>query len=160
MGKRHLYPTNPECGPERKRVRLNLSEERSIIQQGGFNPSRRFATPDLCLPSFKDSFPPFSTASPAPDAIMSPSDPEAPYPLNSPSCADWSVTYNTEVKREVDVSVVRTLDLGSGITCLTFSKDGEYLAVGLEDDARTVNIYEMQTGDKTWLVFSGFLVQD
>jgi WD40 repeat protein len=156
MRKRH-HPTNLECGPERKRVRQNLSEERNVIHPAEFHPSRRLASPDICLPSFKDSFPP------PPEAIVSPSVPGSPATssdiIREPeSGADWSITYNTEVKREVDVSVVRPLDLGLSISCLKFSKDGKYLAVGFEDNG--INIYDMQTADKTWLVFDEFLIQD
>jgi WD40 repeat protein len=164
MGTNHLYPTNLECGPERNMVRQNLSGEGSTIQHE-FHPSRRLDTPDLCLPGFMDSFPPFSTTPPAPEAVVSPSVPGIPATssdvITEPEGgADWSITYNTEVKREVDVSVVRTLEVGLPISCLTFSKDGKYLAVGFWDKSGTTNIYDVQTGAKTWLVFDEFLVQD
>lgn len=37
------------------------------------------------------------------------------------------------------------------ITCIKFSQDGEYLAVGCEDG--TAYIYDVQTGTLTWYVF-------
>jgi WD40 repeat protein len=40
--------------------------------------------------------------------------------------------------------------------CLKFSKDGKYLAVGFWNNG-TTNIYDVQTGEKTWLVCDEFI---
>jgi hypothetical protein len=152
-GKRDLHHTDLGCEPERKRSRTNLREEgRNANQQSEFHP----------LPSFTDPIPPFV----APEAIMSPSilgsdgssatSSEDDESSDLESGADWSIRYNSDVKREVDVSWVRSLDLGLDICCLTFSKDGKYLAVGFYDNG-TTNIYDVQTGEKTWLVCDVFL---
>jgi len=63
-------------------------------------------------------------------------------------------TYNVEIKRAIDVSLVRLLNTGTGfaVRCVNFSKDGKFLAVGFYDNGKT-NIYDVQTGEKTWLVF-------
>jgi len=65
--------------------------------------------------------------------------------------ADWSVTYSSGVKRALDVRMVY-LDLGveAGDLCMKFDKDGKHLAVGFWGGA--TNIYDVQTGEKTWLV--------
>ena len=67
--------------------------------------------------------------------------------------ADLSIRYNSEVERALDVSLVRSLDVGRDeISCLQFSKDGKYLAVGVYKDVMT-NIYNVETGEKTWYDF-------
>jgi len=68
--------------------------------------------------------------------------------------AHWSVRYNSEVERAVDVSLLRSMDVGqAAIDCLQFSKDGKYLAVACWGDNGMTNIYDVETGEKTWLVF-------
>ncbi len=74
------------------------------------------------------------------------------------SGAGWSITHNSEVKRALDVSLVRSWDVGPEfcIGCLKFSKDGKYLAVG--SYLGTTKIYDVQTGEKIWLVCHEFWV--
>jgi hypothetical protein len=65
------------------------------------------------------------------------------------SGTDWSIKYNTEVKRELDLSFVCSLDMEEGglVRCVKFSKDGKYLAVGHDEKAAT-DIYDAKTGEK------------
>jgi hypothetical protein len=162
LGKRDPHRAGLECEPEQKRARPNLLEE-STNEQIGFNPSQWFAAPNLAL---QNSFP-LAATPPAPEAIMLPSVLESPSTISEDgdvtpgleSGADWSITYNTKVKREFDVSVVRPLEPGPPISCLRLSKDGKYLAVGFYGNG-TTNIYDVESGEKTWLVCDGFLFQD
>lgn len=70
----------------------------------------------------------------------------------TPKPAD-RIVYNSEVERALDVSLIRSLDTGRRffIRCVKFSKDGKYLAVGFYRSGAT-NVYDVQTGEKTWLV--------
>jgi len=172
LGKRDLYHPDLGCEPERKRTQLNLPEERrNTKQQNEFYPSQCLTNPNLCIPSFNNSLKPLATTLSAFDLLTSV--PEAPAALTEDgdvttddddftseeeSGAGWSITYNSEVKRAVDVSFIRSLDLGPEfrIRCLKFSKDGKYLEVGLYNG--TIKIYDVQTGEKTWLVCHEFWV--
>jgi hypothetical protein len=162
LGKRDPDRASLECEPEQKRARPNLLEE-STNEQIRFNPSQWFAAPDL---AFENSFP-FATTPSAPEAIMLPSVLESPATISEDgdvtprleSGPDWSITYNTKVKREFDVSVVRPLEVGPSISCLRLSKDGKYLAVGFYGNG-TTNIYDVESGEKTWLVCDECLLQD
>ena len=49
------------------------------------------------------------------------------------------------------------IDRESGIGDLKFSQDGKYLVVGFWETGMT-NVYDVQTGKKTWLVFHVFFV--
>ena len=159
LGKRYLRSPDLECEPERKRTRQDLPERRSTNQQSESNDSQR-----LRLPPIEDSFPLFANTSSASEAVMSPSVPGTPATTSEDSSvisepesvADWSITYNTEVERELDVTVVRTLEV-ERFHCLRFSKDGKYLAVG---DGNGTTLYDVETGEKTWLVYNMFLFQD
>ena len=160
LGKRNLHGTDFECKPERKRARQNLPEERlgrNENQQSELHLSRYLGTSSLRLPSFDE------TTRSVSEAMMSSSVPEI-LPITSEDSddtseeesegceADWSIRYNSEVERALDVSLVRLLDGGPGrISCLEFSKDGKYLAVGFRD--ATTNIYDVETGEKIWLDF-------
>jgi len=75
------------------------------------------------------------------------------------SGAGWSITYNSEVQRALDVNFVHSWDLGPkfDIGCLKFSKDGKYLAVGSWRTGVT-KIYDVQTGQETWFVCHEFWV--
>jgi hypothetical protein len=162
LGKRYPHCADLECEPDQKRARPNLLEE-STNEQIRFNPSQWFAAPDLALPN---SFP-LATTPPAPETIMLPSVLESPAAISEDgndtprveSGADWSITYNTEVQREFDVSVVDLLEVGPSIGCLRLSKDGKYLAVGFNHSG-TTNIYDVETGEKTRLVCDDFLFQN
>lgn len=67
------------------------------------------------------------------------------------------LTYN-EFEREPDVNLIHSWDVDPQILFLKFSKDGKYLAVGFWQNGK-IDIYDVQTGKKTWLGFgfSSFL---
>jgi WD40 repeat protein len=151
LGKGDLFQTDLTCEQERKRARPNFPEE--------FDSSRSDSTYHLGLPWIKDSFPLLGTT---PGIIESPSaalaflsDDIIVIPQEE-SKAGVSITYNNQVERSLDVSFVRSLDPKlSSIGCLKFSKDGKYLAAGFIGDGKT-NIYDVQTGERTWSVFHNF----
>ncbi len=171
LGKKDLHRPDLEYEPQR---RLNLPEERRIAtQQSKFHRSQNITASNLRLPSSNNSI--IATTSSASD--MSFSVPDGPAPISedgdiTPEDEEsdgvtsegergvgWSITYNSEVRRALDVSLIRSLDLGRKfyIGCLKFSRDGKYLAVGSWRTGMT-KIYDVQTGKETWLVCYEFWV--
>ena len=73
------------------------------------------------------------------------------------SGADWSIRHYSQGR--MDVNVIPPLHVRSPISCLKFSKDGKYLAVGFYCNG-TTNIYDVETGKKTWSVCDQFLFGD
>jgi len=150
LGKRDPHRTDLECKPERKRARQNLPEERANEnQQRELHLSQYLDTSSLCLPSFNE------TTRSVSEVLPTTSEDGADISEQG-SEADWSIRYNSEVERAIDVKLLRSMDVGqadSEITCLQFSKDGKYLAVACWGDNEITNIYDVETGEKTWLVF-------
>jgi hypothetical protein len=149
LGKRDLHPIDLNCEPERKKARQNSPDRVSPSQQ-----SESYLPPcvdpsNLLSPSFKDSsFPSLDTTASVPESPATTYGHVIPEPESG---ADWSITYNSEVKRAFDVSLVCPLQVGHPISCMAFSKDGKRLAVGLDGDV-TITIYDVETGEKMWLV--------
>ena len=166
-GKRDLHRPDTEYEPQRKRIRQDSGDIKNTDQQGEFHPSQGLATSSLSFQSLNE----FASTSTTSTSITSTSVPSA----HSTTSKDvrngditsgqgidsrWSLTYNTEVKRAIDVKLVHSLNTGIDRDCeisdLKFSQDGKYLAVGFWVNG-TTNVYDMQTGKKTWLVFHEFL---
>ena len=63
---------------------------------------------------------------------------------------DWVVIYNTQSKR-VPINLSHTFEHSSVVCCVTFSKDGKYLATGCN---RKSFIFNASTGEKLQLLFS------
>lgn len=126
-GKRNLE-TDLECEPKKKKVRLNLTKN----------------TDQWTEPQF--------SSRPATSKNRSPT-------LEQASTAEWSVTYNSQVEKSLNVCLVRSLDTRyeRSTSCLKFSRDGQYLAVGFLGSGRT-NIYRVTTGDEIWSVGPCFSV--
>jgi len=163
-GKRDLHRPDTECEPQKKKIRQDPGEIKSTNQQGGFHPSQGLTT----FQSFNE----FASTSSTSTGITSASVPGA-HSTTSKDARDgdttsgqgiesrWSLTYNTEVNRAIDVKLVHSLHIGNDLEYrigdLQFSQDGKYLAVGFWENGIT-NVYDMQTGKKTWLVFHVFFV--
>lgn len=64
---------------------------------------------------------------------------------------DWFVVFNPHVPRLVDLDLVHTLAHDSVACCVSFSKDGKYVATGCN---RFAHIWDFVTGDK--IVVLGF----
>jgi glucose repression regulatory protein TUP1 len=45
----------------------------------------------------------------------------------------WSISYNNDVGKELDVEIVKTLSHEESIRCVKFSLDGKYLAAGCDN---------------------------
>jgi len=88
---------------------------------------------NLCIPSFNNSFQPPATILSASGLSSSVPEPlaalaeDGEVTSEEESGAGWSITYNSEVKRALSVSLIRSLDVGPEfrIGCLKFSKDGK-----------------------------------
>jgi len=143
LGKRNPHRTDLE--PERKRARQNLPEERANEnQQSELHLSQYLDTSSLCLPSFNE------TTRSVSEVLPTTSEDGAEISEQG-SEADWSIRYNSEVERALDVGLLRSMDVGQvEVDCLQFSKDGKYLAVACRGDNGMINIYDVETGEKTW----------
>ncbi|KAG7089212.1 hypothetical protein E1B28_010914 [Marasmius oreades] len=71
--------------------------------------------------------------------------------------SDWFAIFNPKIKKGLDVSLVHTLMHESVVCCVRFSPGGKYLATGCN---RTVQIYNVRTGVKTWVLADGAVVGD
>jgi hypothetical protein len=63
--------------------------------------------------------------------------------------AEWSVVYNSEVEKSLNVTLDRVVTYESTVYCTRFSPDGSRLAVGLKNSAGTY-IYDMTRGENSW----------
>ena len=61
----------------------------------------------------------------------------------------WSVVYNPEVRRALDLQLAHTFTYGSAAQCVKMSPDGHRLAVGLGSDGKTY-INDLETGSNIW----------
>ena len=151
LGKRGMSPTDPECEPDRKRARQSLPEEtRNTSQQNELHPSQYLVNTSSLIPSFNET--PHAPA--APSTVVQYDDVS-----EQETKADWSIRYNNEIPRALDVTLIRSWDAGTDIHCVKFSKDGKDLAVGFGENSAT-NIYDVRTGVKIWLVFPVYLFPD
>ena len=82
----------------------------------------------------------------APNDTVSPGQkPDRPDPPH------WSLLYDPEVERALDLQLTHTFKYDSPPHCVKMSPDGQSLAVGLGGDGKTC-IYELETGTNIWLV--------
>jgi WD40 repeat protein len=65
-------------------------------------------------------------------------------PDSGPDERKWSITFNNEVEKELDVGIVHALFHEKSIPCAKFSQDGKYLAAGCKNGK--AYIYDVQTG--------------
>ena len=140
-------PKNPSISPPRSSMHFQCESSNDISS------FPRLTTTNLS--SLEDSLAPSSAL----EGITSPSISE--FSAASTEECDigaepdsWSIRHYSQVKMDVDI--VPPLHLRSPICCLKFSKDGKYLAAGFRGNG-TTNIYDVETGEKTWSVCDGFL---
>ena len=62
---------------------------------------------------------------------------------------DWSITFNDEVEKELDIKMMHTLIHENQIVCsVRFSHDGKHLATGCTNGK--AYIYDVETGKLAW----------
>jgi glucose repression regulatory protein TUP1 len=61
---------------------------------------------------------------------------------------DWSIAFNNQVAKELDIEMIQLLSPGEVTNCVKFSPDGRYLAAGCWDGK--AYIYDVETGALTW----------
>ena len=76
-------------------------------------------------------------------------------PEQKPEPVRWSVVYNPEVNRSLDLQLAHNFKFNAEVYCIKMSPDGQRLAVGLRDDGKTY-INELETGSNIWLVLQPF----
>lgn len=59
--------------------------------------------------------------------------------------SDWTVLFNPNVPRILDINLIHTLEHQSVVCCIRFSHDGEYLATGCN---RVALIFDVKTGKR------------
>ena len=72
-------------------------------------------------------------------------------PEQKPEPPQWSVVYNPEVERALDLQLAHSFTYDSEAYCVKMSPDGQRLAVGLAYDGTTY-INESKTGSNIWQV--------
>ena len=83
--------------------------------------------------------------------------PSSQYPISPPGTStdipnqlDWSVDYNDDVKRALNLKLEHVWTHGAVVVGVVFSPDGKYLAVGVLNGM--TYIYDVKTGVKSWSV--------
>jgi WD40 repeat protein len=61
---------------------------------------------------------------------------------------DWSIAFNNQVAKELDIEMIHLLSHGKRVYCVKFSPDGKYLAAACGDGK--AYIYDVETGALTW----------
>jgi hypothetical protein len=70
-------------------------------------------------------------------------------PDSGPEERGWSISYNNDAGKELNVEMVNTLLHEEAINCVKFSQDGKYLAAGCGNGR--AYIYDVsETGTLTW----------
>nr|ODN98800.1 glucose repression regulatory protein TUP1 [Cryptococcus depauperatus CBS 7855] len=59
--------------------------------------------------------------------------------------ADWQAMWSSQMRKQLDVTLVHSLEHETVVCCVKFSNDGKYLATGCN---RTAQIYEVKSGGR------------
>lgn len=63
----------------------------------------------------------------------------------APPSGEWNLTFNTNVKKHLDINLLHDLDHNSVVCCARFSANGKYLATGCKQSAQ---LFDVETGQK------------
>jgi WD40 repeat protein len=75
----------------------------------------------------------------------------------TPTRPDWSIAYNQEIEKIIEIQPVRTISHPTRVYLAKFSNDGQSLAV-VHLCSQVVTIYRVSTGTKIWQVLQLFLL--
>jgi len=89
---------------------------------------------------------------PVPIASCNTSPMLGPHVLIVPSQGDWFAAFNPRVapERQLNINLVYTFKYGESPSCVRFSDDGTFLAIGWD---RSVQIFDIGKGAVTWCDF-------
>jgi len=68
----------------------------------------------------------------------------------------WSVIYNTDIEKTLDMTFVHAFHHTSPVCAVRFSPDGRFLAAVLDCDLGRTQIYDMDTRSMKWCAFTQF----
>jgi hypothetical protein len=120
-----------------------LPSDKPTLQFTGTSSTRK-AIASAVIPSVPHSDTVYSTISlPTTKPLSVPFD-EADHPPKLQP--DWSVVYNPDIQRTLDVHVTETLTYNQTVYDVKFSRSGEYLAVALRGGE--THIYDLKTTSK------------
>ena len=63
----------------------------------------------------------------------------------------WSVSHNPNIKPSLQIDLVKTFNFTAKVTCVKFSPNGKYLAVGTSVGCGKTFVYDMEKGLEIWL---------
>lgn len=87
--------------------------------------------------------PPQFNAPPSPPVHLSDLDPDNVSRELRKEGSDWQAMWSSQMRKQLDVTLVHTLEHETVVCCVKFSNDGKYLATGCN---RTAQIYDVKTG--------------
>lgn len=63
----------------------------------------------------------------------------------------WGVSHNPNIKPSLQIDLVKTFNFTAKVTCVKFSPNGKYLAVGTSVGSGKTFVYDMEKGLEIWL---------
>jgi len=97
---------------------------------------------------------PSISSKPSPTPASNHDPPHAPVLSIRDEPDGWSITLNKKIKPSMNVKLVDVLVYTEEVSCVRFSPDGYYLAVGL--DSGQICIHDVRLGKRTWSAMHPF----
>ncbi|WWD18901.1 hypothetical protein CI109_103357 [Kwoniella shandongensis] len=86
-----------------------------------------------------------SNVPPSPPVHLSDLDPDNVSRELKKEGGDWQAMWSSQMRKQLDVALVHTLEHETVVCCVKFSNDGKYLATGCN---RTAQIYDVKSGGR------------